>query len=158
MIRKVSAATAALAIAASAVFAGSHSGGGPFDAAIKARQAHMTLYAHNIGIMGGMAKGAMDYNADLASVAATNLATLAGLNQMTYWPEGSDSENNANTAALPKAWANIDDIVKKSEDLAKAAMTLQAEAGNGLDALRAAIGPVGEACGACHKAYRKPKE
>ena len=157
MIWKLTAAAVGLALASSAVFAASH-GGGPFDAAIKARQAHMQLYAHNLGILGGMAKGAMDYNADLATVAATNLATLATLNQMTYWPEGSDSFDNENTAALPKIWDNFPDVAKKGQALAEATAAMQAAAGNGLDALRAAIGPVGEACGACHKAYRKPKE
>jgi cytochrome c556 len=36
-------------------------------------------------------------------------------------------------------------------------MALQGAAGT-LDGLRASIGPVGGACGACHKAYREPQQ
>ena len=35
--------------------------------AIKARQAHMQLYAFNLGTLGGMAQGKIDYDADAAS-------------------------------------------------------------------------------------------
>ena len=30
-------------------------------------------------------------------------------------------------------------------------------AGNGLEAMQAAVGPVGATCGACHDAYRQPQ-
>ena len=34
---------------------------------VVARQSHMQLYAHNLGILGGMAQGKMDYDADAAA-------------------------------------------------------------------------------------------
>ena len=144
-------------LAAGVALAASH-GGGPFDAAIKARQSHMRLYAHNLGILGSMAKGEMPYDATLASAAASNLAALAAMSQMTYWPAGSDSFDNDNTAALPEIWDNLPDLSKKAEALAAATAALQTAAGQGLPALQAAIGPVGQACGACHKAYRQPQQ
>ena len=56
-----------------------------------------------------------------------------------------------------KIWENLPDVVMKWEAFGAAATGLAAEAGNGLDALRAAIGPVGGTCGACHDAYRAPQ-
>lgn len=156
MIKKITMATAGLAIATTAVFAASHAGG-PFDGQITARQSHMKLYAHNIGILGGMAKGAIEYNADTASVAAANLASMASMSQATYWPQGSDSFDNENTGALPEIWENFPDVGAKGKALADATAAMSAAAGNGLADLQAAIGAVGGACGACHKVYRKPQ-
>lgn len=155
MIKKITMATAGLAIAATTVFAASHAG--PFDSAIAARQSHMKLYAHNLGILGGMAKGAIEYNADTASVAAANLASMASMSQATYWPQGSDSFDNENTDALPKIWENFPDVGAKGKALADATAAMNAVAGNGLAELQAAMGAVGGACSACHKAYRKPE-
>ncbi len=134
------------------------SAGGPFAAQITARQSHMRLYAFNIGPLVAMAKGEMPYDAKIASASASNLAALASLDQSRYWPEGSDSFENEGTNALPKIWDNIPDVIAKAQDLAKATSALAQTAGDGLDALRAGISPVGGACGACHKAYRKPKD
>lgn len=127
-------------------------------AAIKARQSHMSLYAFNLSVLGGMARGNTEYNADLAKAAASDLAKLATLTQMSYWPEGSSSEDVEGTAALPAAWENFDDIMGKAGALAEAAASLEAVAGDGLEALQAGFGPVGGACGTCHKAYRVPDE
>ncbi len=155
MIKKITMAAAGLAIATTAVFAASHAG--PFDGQITARQSHMKLYAHNLGILGGMAKGAIEYNADTASVAAANLASLAAMSQATYWPPGSDSFDNENTSALPKIWESFPDVGAKGKALVDATGAMNAVAGNGLADLQAAMGAVGGACGACHKAYRQPK-
>ncbi len=157
MLKKITGAAAGLTIAATAVFAASHAGG-PFDGAIGARQSHMTLYAHNLGVLGGMAKGAMDYDADAAGAAAANLAALSKLNQSTYWPQGSDSFDNENTDALPDIWENFGDVAEKGGALVAAAAAMETAAGGGLESLQAAIGGVGQACGACHKKYRKPQD
>ena len=148
---------AGLAIAATAVFAASHVG--PFDGAIKARQSHMRLNGHNLGILGAMAKGNVDYDADAASAAAAaaNLAALSRMSHNGYWPAGSDSDAMDNTRALPALWGNFPDVMTKVGALAEAAGAMESAAGNGLEALQAAMGPVGGACGACHKAYRKPR-
>lgn len=124
--------------------------------AVKARQAHMQLYAHNIGILGGMARGNIEYDADLASIAASNLAALTKLNQATYWQPGTDSDVIMETRALPAIWENLPDVMEKVQTLSAAADNLAAAAGDGLDAVRANIGPVGQACGACHEAYQMP--
>ena len=154
MFKKTTLAAIGLAVAASAVFAGSHAG--PFDAAVTARQSHMKLYGHNLGILGAMAQGKADYDAEAASAAAKNLVALASMGQSSYWPQGSDSEANEGTRALPAIWSDFPGVMKTIGELQAAAAGMDAAAGTGLDALKTAMGPLGGACGACHKAYRKP--
>ncbi|MBZ0129945.1 MAG: cytochrome c [Rhodobacteraceae bacterium] len=125
--------------------------------AIKARQSQMRLYAFNLGQLGAMAKGAIEYNADQASAAAGNLALLSTLNAGAMWVPGSDSMSVSNTRALPELWDNMADVGAKAQALAAATAAMNDAAGNGLEALQAAMGPLGGACGACHKAYRAPE-
>ena len=153
MIRKIILAVAGLAIAATAVLAASHVG--PFDGAIKARQSHMRLNSHNLGILGGMAKGNIDYDAETAVGAAANLVALSRLSKTGYWPVGSDSDATEGTRALPAIWDNLDDLDVKFAGLADAASAMQSAAAIGLAELQEAMGAVGGACGACHSVYRE---
>lgn len=127
--------------------------------AVKARQSLMSLQAFNIGLLGGMAKGDVEYDAAAASAAAGNLAALATMDQSRMWPPGSDNATLGDdvTEALPAIWAADSKIGADAMALAEATAALQAAAGEGLDALRGAIGPVGKACGSCHETYRQAK-
>lgn len=144
----------ALVIAAAGVaIAGSH-GGNP---AVKARQAHMQLNGFNIGLLGAMAKGEVEYDADAAAGAASNLAALSKLNQSRYWAPGtSTDELGEETRALPAIWQEGSTAREIGGQLAEAAANLAAVAGDGKDAMAGALGPVGKACGACHEKYRQP--
>ena len=130
---------------------------GPHAAAIKARQSLMTLYAFNLGVLGAMAKGDVDYSADAASAAASNLAALTSMNMAAAWPAGSDSFSVEGTRAKPDIWENFPDVASHAGALAAAAAAAAETAGNSLEALQAAMGPLGGACGACHRAYREPE-
>lgn len=121
--------------------------------AIKARSAHMQLYAHNLGLLGGMAQDKIPYDAASAASAAANLAAVAGLDQSRYWPEGSDADA-AGTKALAVIWTDREGFDKATMNLATAAAALASVAGDGADAMKAAFGPVGGACGECHRNYR----
>ena len=145
-------AAIAVAAGATATIAGSHSSDLP--PAVQARHAHMQLYQHNIGILGAMARGRADYDADAAAAAASNLAALSTLNQMSYWAPGTDSDSVEGSRALPALWENIPDAIAKGQELATAAAALAETAGTGLEALQAGIGPVGRVCGACHESYQ----
>lgn len=133
---------------------------GPHDKAIEARQAMFKLYSYSMGTLGAMAKGKMDYDAELAQEMADNLNAAVNLGQSTFWPQGSDNANpeNAKTRALPAIWEKYPAIVEKSEALQTAAADLAANAGGGLDALKGSMGSVGEACKACHDDYRAEKK
>ena len=125
--------------------------------AVEARKAHMDLYAFNLGLLGGMARGNIDYDADAASAAASNLATLTKLDQSRYWEPGTDSDTLVETRALPAIWENMADVGAKSAAMREAALAMQAAAGTDLASLQAAMGALGGACGDCHKAYRTPQ-
>ncbi len=153
---KISLSALTVAALASAALAASH--GGELPASVKARQAHMSLNGFNIGVLAGMARGKVDYDAEAASAAAKNLAALAGMDQSRYWEPGTDSDSLAGTRALPAIWANPEDVASKAAALADATAALAGTAGDGLEALQAGLGPVGQACGACHKAYQLPKD
>lgn len=133
---------------------------GPHDKAIKARQAMFQLYSYHSGILNAMAKGKMEYNADLAQEAANNLLAAASLGQSTLWPQGSDNANseNAPNRALPAIWETYPAIVEKGEAMGKAAAAVASSAGNGLDALKASVGDVGAACKGCHDDFRAKRK
>lgn len=126
--------------------------------AVKARQSLMSLYAFNIGQLGAMAKGEAEYDAKVAAAAANNLATLTQVDQSAMWPAGTDNAADPSSRALPAIRQNFPDVSAKGQALAEAAVAMQSAAGQDLDALKAAMGPLGGACSACHKAYRAPKE
>ena len=128
-----------------------------FKNEITARQSIMRLYVFNIGQLAAMAKGELDYDSARAAAAAGNLALMAKVDQSWMWPAGSDNFAVENTRAMPELWANMADAQSKQMALIAATDTLAAVAGDGLEAVQANLGPVGQACGACHKAYRQPK-
>lgn len=124
------------------------------EGAIKARKAQMDLQAFNLGPLVAMAKGELPYDAAQADAAAKNLAALASMNVTAYFPEGSAQGQAEGTRSLPAVWENMADFGVKHEAAATAATALAEAAGKDIDSLRAAIGPMGQACGACHQTYR----
>jgi cytochrome c556 len=127
---------------------------GPEAAAVKARQSHMQLYAFNLGALGGMAQGAIPYDAETAAAAAANLAALSALDQSRYWPMGSAAGEVEGSRAQPALWANLDDAMAKGMALNAAAVAMAEVAGTDLASLQGAMGALGGACSACHQSYR----
>ena len=125
----------------------------PNEYAIEARQALMTLRGWYAGTLFGMAKGDIEYNAEAASAAAANLKMVANADEGAMWPEGSDNTAyKGKTRAMPEGWTDYD--AKYGEALGEASAAMADAAGNGIDALRANIGALGDACSGCHDAYR----
>jgi cytochrome c556 len=126
----------------------------PFGMQIKARQGLMNYMALNIGVLGGMAKGEVAYDAKAAQTAADNIAAISNLDESMIWPKGSDNGANPATHALPAIWEDGSKIGEKLAALHDGAVAMQAAAGKDLDSLKAAMGGLGGACGDCHKTYR----
>jgi len=79
------------------------------------------------------------------------------MNNGTMWPGGSDASVKGledKTAAKPEIWANFPEVGAKGKDLKNAVTTMAAEAGNGIGAVRANIGAVGDGCKGCHESFR----
>lgn len=126
------------------------------EAAIGARKAQFQLFAFNLGVLGGMAQGRVDYDAEVAQTAADHLYHLTRSYNPALWPEGSDNASAQNTRALPAIWDNLEDFAQRYGALQTAAEAMQAAAGTDLASLQGALGGIGGACGACHDNYRAP--
>lgn len=156
MIRLTTLLTSAAVItAASFAFAGGH-GGNP---AVKARQSHMQLYGHNLGVLGAMAKGEVEYNAEAATAAANNLVALTSMSQTSYWAPGTSSDDLPDESrTLAKLWdGGFAKAVEINTALNAASVQMAAVAGDGQAALGPAVGAIGQQCGACHDDFRKPR-
>lgn len=146
--------TAIALVLTGAAFADEH-----IMAAVKTRQDLMKSFGANMSVLGKMARGKIEYDAEAAQKAATTLAALVKTDQSTMWPEGSDNfELGTETRAMPELWSNLADAAVKNEELVAAAAAMEGVAGTGLDGLSGAMRGLGGACGACHKLYRAPKE
>ena len=154
MIRKLM--TLAVAVAMAAPLTASADGHlEAMEKAVKARKGLFQVYAFNLGQLGAMAKGKVEFNAEAAQNAADNLLAAASMKGGAMWPQGSDNTGpmKGKTRALPEAWTTWPAIGKKSDALKAAAIELQANAGS-LEGIQANIGNVGAACKGCHEKYR----
>jgi len=124
--------------------------------AIKARQGEMQLRAFNAGPLFGMAKGQIDYDAELAGKLAGNLKVMLDLDNGRAWAPGSHNEAYpGETTALPKIWDTYPEIGKYGKQYKEAVNALAAAAGNGVDALKGAVGDLGKSCKGCHDEFRE---
>ena len=147
---------AALGLMASGAVATGALADGHLEKAVKARQGFMQVVAFNLGPLGAMAKGEMDYDAEAAATYAGNLQALANMNTGAMWPAGSDNAalGEDKTRALPAAWAADSKVGEKHQAWTEAMNGLADAAGNGLDSLKGAMGDAGKSCGGCHDDYR----
>ena len=105
----------------------------PNEKAIKARQGEMQLRSFNAGPLFDMAKGKIDYDAELASKLAGNLKLQLDLDMGRAWPGGSGNDKYpGKTTALPKIWETYPEIAEYGKRYK--------EAVNNLAALLSALG------------------
>ncbi len=134
-------------------------GNDPLLKAIKARQAEMTLRSFNAGPLFGMAKGDIEYDAELAATLANNLLTLTAVKNGRMWPDGSDNEAwPDDTRSLPEIWTTYPAIADRGKEYLEAITALAEVAGNGLGELRSVIGDVGQSCKGCHDDFRAEED
>ncbi|WP_460274609.1 c-type cytochrome [Celeribacter sp. ULVN23_4] len=126
----------------------------PSDVA-KARKSYFDLIGFEMATLGGMAQGKNDYDADTATQTAKDLMSLASLHSADYFAPGTSNDDlPGETRAEAAIWENMDDFSAKGMAFYEAVVALNEVAGNGLDALRPAVGKVGGSCKACHDDYR----
>jgi len=128
---------------------------------VDARQSFMHVYRFNLGMLGAMARGDAPYDAELASAAANNLLAASKMNNRAMWPAGSDM-NAAGyegvSFAKAEIWSADSEVGAKSQALTEALEAMAAVAGDGLDAVRANMGAVGNGCKGCHELYRVDRD
>lgn len=120
----------------------------PADA-IKYRQATLKEMQQNFKRVADMASGREPYNAKVAEESAQKAAELIKLPWVAFGP---GTEGGKARPAIWKEQARFKELSEKSEaEVGKLAVA--AKTGN-LDAIKAAIGPAGASCKACHDSYR----
>ena len=127
-----------------------------FSAQLKARQGQFRIIAINLGIIGDMAQGKTEYNAEAAQAAADTLVAVSMIQQVPMWPAGSDNMAIDGTRAQPSIWEQNDDFLAKWGDFGTAATALQASVAGGQDGLGPLMGQIGGTCSACHDNHRAP--
>ncbi len=123
-------------------------------AATETRQAVFKLLAFNMAPISRMARGAMEFDAELAERNALRIADLAPM-----IPELFDvydtREFDVETEALPVIWDNNEDFAQKARELRAAAIIFADIAADGdRGATIAGIRAFGSTCGNCHREYR----
>ncbi len=128
------------------------------EGAIDARQGYYQLVRHNAGVLFGMAKGDIDYDVDMATTHANNLLMLTRVDVGSLYPAGSSKEEMpGKTRALKKIWDTYPAVVEKSKAWKDAVAAMAAVAGDGVDAIRATAGALGNGCKGCHDNFRAEK-
>ena len=124
--------------------------GGVQNPAVLARMDAMKAIGDATKVLGEMAKGATAFDAATAQAAAAEIAAHAAETPALF----EAPETDAKSEALPGIWEDFADFTAKASALEARADTLA----SGLetpDDLNAGLGQLGEACTACHKAYRE---
>lgn len=138
----------ALIMAMTASVAVAHSG--VQNAAVKARMDMMGDIKEATGVLGGMAKGSLPFDAVQADTARSVLEDHAAKIPGMF----EDKADDPKSEALPTIWTDWEGFVADAEQMEAAARTMDTSS---LDSVRAGLGAIGKSCSACHKAYRIEK-
>ena len=119
---------------------------------VKQRQAAMTLQGKYFGPLAGMAQGRVPYNAE---VVQRNAGFLDNLSRMP-WDGFDASTKDVKSAALAAVFTDTAKWREAGERLQNETAKLYAMSRGGDEAaVKAQIGAIGKACGACHETFRQ---
>ena len=119
---------------------------------VKQRQAAMTLQGKYFGPLAGMAQGKAPYS---AAVVQRNAGFLGNLSRMP-WDGFDPSTKGVKSAALPAVYTDTAKFKEAADRLESETSKLFDMSRSGDEAsVKAQIGAVGKACGACHESFRQ---
>ncbi len=120
--------------------------------AIKYRQGAFRVLSAHFGVLGAMANGRAPYDARQAAYSADVIQLVSHL-PFTGFVAGSDK---GETRAKPEIWAEQAKFRAAAEKMQGEVAKVAAAARTGsVDNLKAAFGPAGQSCKACHDQFRK---
>lgn len=128
------------------------------DVLIKQRQAAMTLQGKYYGPLAAMAGGKAPYNKDTV---VRNAEYLNVLDKMPWdgFAESTKDEKSVKTGALPTIWKDADKFKQAQEHFqGEVSKLVQVSKSGDEAAVKAQIGAVGKACGACHGDFREKQQ
>jgi cytochrome c556 len=102
-----------------------------------------------------MSRGQTPYDAAAATAAFTTLRDRARAIPAAFGPPAPGGDDQ--TEASPKIWQDVAGFAAKATALEEAAAAGIQVAGNGADALPAALQKVGATCSGCHEVFRIKK-
>jgi cytochrome c556 len=152
-MKKVLIGAAVLAALSASLVSTSASAQVPADRAVKYRQSALTVMATSFGRIGAHIKG--DIKLEPAAL-AQNAEVVELMSKMAFdgFLQGTEQSSGA-TKAKPEIWKEWDKFKKSQSDLQAATAKLyEASKSGDAKAIQAAFGQAGQACKACHDAYR----
>jgi cytochrome c556 len=123
--------------------------------AIKYRQSAFQVMAAHFGRIGAMANGRVPFD---AKVAQDNMAIVNVVHKLPFTAFGDGTDKGLPQRALPEVWKEAAKFKAAGEKMQAemAKLDVAVKAGN-LDAIKAAFGPAGGSCKACHDDFRAEK-
>ena len=116
------------------------------------RQAAMKLQGKYFGPLAGMAQGKVPYN---ASIVQRNAGFLGNLSRMP-WDGFDPSTKDVKSASLPAIFTDVAKFKNAADRLETETSKLYDMSRSGDEAsVKAQIGAVGKACGACHDTFQQ---
>jgi len=119
--------------------------------AIKYRKSAMFVMQQNFARVGVMAAGKAPFDAKVAAESAAVVEYMSKL-PWTGFAEGTDK---GDTKAKPEIWTESAKFKEYADKMQSEVTKLSAASKTGnLESIKAAMGPAGDSCKACHDAYR----
>jgi len=124
------------------------------EAFIQYRQKVMMSNGANMGAIGDILKYKLPFQSHITAH-AEEIQRMSILIPDTFKKDIADGK----TDAKPEIWKEWDKFTAAANDMGREAAELAkvAQSGN-MEAISAQVKKLGDACGACHKPFRKPKE
>lgn len=121
---------------------------------VELRQSVFKLLKSNIGPLGGMAKGKIEFDAKKVKKHAVRINQLSHM--IHDYTKTDTSKFKLETEALDKIWLEPDNFKQRIKDLKNASKQLIAMSKTGSEMeIKKAIGGVGKTCGGCHDNFKK---
>jgi cytochrome c556 len=119
------------------------------DNPVAAREQAMKQVASSSGALRDIARGSKPFDAEVVRTALTTIST-----DMKAFPDQFPAGSEANSAAAPAIWQNMDDFRAKSLKLASDADAILASMPTDSAGVQTALQTIGASCGTCHETYR----
>ena len=118
------------------------------DSEAMKRESVMKEIGKNMGILGGMAKGEVAYDATAADAAKAAILLNSSIIHSAFEAPGGEDPTSE---AKPEIWTSWDDFVKDADALTAAVTAADVSSA---EAIGASLGSIGGTCKECHGEYR----
>ena len=124
------------------------------EQAAETRQSVFRLFRYNLGAISGMARGTVEFDAEIAERNARRIAAMAPMIPELFAAMDT-REYTLETEALPVIWEQFDLFQERAQALVDGANTFaDIAAGGDRMATLGAIRALGANCGNCHETFR----